>query len=34
MQETRNKMPATSFYLLENPDFPTFFCFGFGSEMC
>ena len=24
MQETRNKMPAASFYLLENPDFPTF----------
>ena len=25
MQETRNNMPAASFYLLENPDFPTFF---------
>ena len=24
MQKTRNKMPAASVYLLENPDFPTF----------
>ena len=25
MQKTRNKMPAASVYLLENPDFPAFF---------
>ena len=33
-QETRNKMPALSVYLLENLHFPQFFCCGFAVEMC